>query len=274
MENAQNMQEFTGTHGTVAYRAWPTTTPTFIALIAHGYGEHSGRYGHIASTLTAAGGAVYAPDHRGHGRSEGERAEVTDVGGIVADLHSVADIARGDHPDLPLFLLGHSMGGLIATRYAQTYPGELAALVLSGPLVGENPAFSILLSLDEIPEIPIDPEVLSRDPAVGEAYQADPLVYHGPFARVTLETFVDEVKKVATSGTLGDQPTLWLHGGDDQLVPLDPTTEAMRTLRGNNFDEKVYPGARHEILNETNSDEVEADILAFLKNTDVELIRD
>lgn len=273
MQNAQEMQQLRGTHGTVAYRSWPSTTPGFVALVAHGYGEHSGRYGHLASTLTAAGGAVYAPDHHGHGRSDGEPAEVSDVDGIVADLHTIADTARTEHPGLPVVLIGHSMGGLIATRFAQTYPGELAALVLSGPLVGENPAFAMLLSMDEIPEIPIDPSVLSRDPAVGEAYGSDPLVYHGPFARTTLETFTAAVEKVSASGTLGDQPTLWLHGGDDQLVPLDPTTEAMRTLRGPNFGEKVYPGARHEILNETNRDEVESDIVEFLA-TAVPVTRD
>ncbi|MDQ1181059.1 alpha/beta hydrolase [Rhodococcus sp. SORGH_AS_0301] len=274
MQNAQEMQQLRGTYGTVAYRSWPSTTPGFVALLAHGYGEHSGRYGHLASTLTSAGAAVYAPDHHGHGQSDGTPAEITDVDGIVADLHSIADIARGEHPDLPVMLLGHSMGGLIATRYAQTHPGELAALVLSGPLVGQNPAFSMLLSMDEIPEIPIDPSVLSRDPEVGAAYQADPLVFHGPFARVTLETFTAAVETVSSSGTLGDQPTLWLHGGDDQLVPLEPTTEAMRSLRGPSFEEKVYPGARHEILNETNRSEVESDILDFLGRAGLPLTRD
>ncbi|MBY6363044.1 alpha/beta hydrolase [Rhodococcus corynebacterioides] len=259
------MQEFDGAQGTVAYRSWPVPRPPqFLVLIAHGYGEHSGRYAHLASTLVAAGAAVFAPDHHGHGRSDGDRAVVTDVDAVVADLHTVAERARAEFPDLPLVLIGHSMGGLVATRYAQTHRDELAALVLSGPLVGRMEVFAALLDLDEIPDIPIDPSVLSRDPDVGAAYQADPLVHHGPFARATLETFGRAVETVATSGTLGDQPTLWLHGGDDQLVPYEPTAAAMASLRGASFQEKKYDGARHEIFNETNRDEVEEDVLAFL----------
>lgn len=274
MQNAQEMTTIDGTRGTVKYRSWPTTTPRFVVVIAHGYGEHSGRYGHLASTLTAAGAAVYAPDHHGHGESDGDRAVIRDVEAIVADVHAIADIARGEHPDLPVVLVGHSMGGLIATRFAQTHPGELAALVLSGPLVGKNPAFAMLLSMDEIPDVPIDPEVLSRDTAVGQAYLADPLVYHGPFARTTLETFDAAIETVAESGSLGDQPTLWLHGGDDQLVPLDATTAAMTSLRGPNFEEKVYPGARHEIFNETNRAEVEQDVVDFLDRAGLITIED
>lgn len=265
MQNAQEMQEFDGAQGTVAYRAWPVPRPPqFLVLIAHGYGEHSGRYAHLASTLVAAGAAVFAPDHHGHGRSDGDRAVVTDVDAVVADLHTVAERARAEYPDLPLVLIGHSMGGLLATRYAQTHRDELAALILSGPLVGKMEVFAALLELDEIPDVPIDPSVLSRDPEVGAAYQADPLVYHGPFARATLETFGRAVDTVASSGTLGDQPTLWLHGGDDQLVPYEPTAAAMPSLRGASFQEKKYDGARHEIFNETNRDEVEEDVLAFL----------
>ena len=99
--------------------------------------------------------------------------------------------ARADHPGLPVVLVGHSMGGLIAARFAQRYLDELAALVLSGPVVGGNPAFEMLLEMDPIPEIPIDPAILSRDPAVGAAYAADPLVYHGPFHKATLRALAN-----------------------------------------------------------------------------------
>ena len=155
--------------------------PRFVTLLAHGYGEHAGRYEHVAAMLVGLGAVVYAPDHLGHGRSAGERALVDDIETLVNDLHAVADRARADHPGLPVVLVGHSMGGLIAARFAQRYGDELTALVLSGPIVGGNPAFGMLLEIDPIPDIPIDPAILSRDPAVGAAYAADPLVYHGPF---------------------------------------------------------------------------------------------
>src|SRR5215210_5429594 len=146
---------------------WTAGEPRLIVVIAHGFGEHAGRYEHVARRLVdELGAAVYAPDHRGHGRTDGATGRVDDAEAMVDDLHDVAEQARAEHPGLPLALLGHSMGGLLATRYAQRHPGELAALVLSGPLIGANPIVAELLKLDPLPEIAIDPDVLSRDAAV------------------------------------------------------------------------------------------------------------
>jgi alpha-beta hydrolase superfamily lysophospholipase len=245
---------------------WSAAEPRSIALIAHGYGEHAGRYEHVAQRLVDdLDAAVYAPDHRGHGRTGGATGLVEDGEAITQDLHDVADAARSEHPGLPVVLIGHSMGGLIATRYAQRFGDELAALVLSGPVVGANPVFEQLLAMDPIPDVPIDPAVLSRDPAVGEAYAADELVYHGPFQRVTLEQLFAAIGRVAEGPGFGDLPTLWIHGSDDQLVPLDITRPAMEKLRGSSFRERVYEGARHEVFNETNRDEVLDDVVAFLR---------
>src|SRR5438874_1310342 len=177
--------EIKGTQGRVAVRCWPNADARYIALIAHGYGEHIGRYEHVAERLVAHGATVYGPDHLGHGRSEGERALIADIDDIVTDLHAVAERSRADHPGLPVVLIGHSMGGIIASAYAQRHRDELAALVLSGPAIGGNPAFEGLLALDPIPDVPIDPEILSRDPEVGRRYAEDELVWHGPFKRPT-----------------------------------------------------------------------------------------
>ena len=207
---------------------------------------------------------VYAPDHLGHGRSEGERALIEDMDDVVADLHSVAQAARSEHPGLPRVLIGHSMGGIVAARYAQLHAGELAALVLSGPAIGGNPEIEALLDLDPIPDVPIDPDVLSRDPEVGRAYADDPLVWHGPFKRPTLEALFAAIRAIAEGPGLGDLPTLWVHGQDDELVPLQYTREAVERIRGTDFEEHVYPGARHEVFNETNRQEVLDDITAFI----------
>jgi alpha-beta hydrolase superfamily lysophospholipase len=245
---------------------WSAPEPRCIVLIAHGYGEHAGRYAHVAERLVDdLGAAVYAPDHRGHGRTDGATGLVEDGEAITADLHDVAQAARAEHAGLPMALIGHSMGGLIATRFAQRFGDELVALVLSGPVVGGNPAFEQLLAMDPIPDIPIDPAVLSRDPAVGEAYAADELVYHGPFQRTTLEQLFAAIARVGEGPGFGDLPTLWIHGSDDQLVPLDATRPVVERLRGSTFTEHVYEGARHEVFNETNRDEVLDDVIAFLR---------
>lgn len=241
--------------------------PQFVVLLAHGYGEHAGRYEHVAAMLVDLGAVVYAPDHLGHGRSTGERALVADIETMVTDLHAVADRARSEHPGSPVVLVGHSMGGLIAARFAQRYLDELSALVLSGPVVGGNPAFELLLGMDPIPDIPIDPAVLSRDPEVGAAYAADPLVYHGPFHKETLEALSTSAHVVAGGGTLGDVPTLWIHGAADQLVPYEVTTETMELIKGTSLRHTAYDGAAHEVFNETNKDEVLAEVGDFLRNT-------
>jgi alpha-beta hydrolase superfamily lysophospholipase len=261
---ASDEYDIEGTRGTLHLHIWPNADARYIALIAHGYGEHAGRYKHVAARLVADGAVVCAPDHHGHGRSEGERALVDDLDKGVDDLHLVAKRAGEKHPGLPTVLIGHSMGGLIATRYAQRFGDELAALVLSGPAIGGNPDIEALLQLDPIPDVPIDPDVLSRDPAVGRAYAEDPLVWPGPFKRQTLEALIAAIGAVAEGGTLGDLPTLWVHGEEDALVPLVHARPAVERVRGARFEERMYPGARHEVFNETNRDEVLGDVTAFI----------
>src|SRR5579875_1392898 len=150
-----------GHAGALHATAWEREDPRHLIVIAHGYGEHIGRYEHVASALGATSGAVYGLDHAGHGRSEGERALIHDMNAVVEDLHLLVRHAREAHPDRPLVLVGHSMGGLIATRYAQRHGEELAGLVLSAPLIGSHPA-TVLLALEPLPEIPIDVTTLSR----------------------------------------------------------------------------------------------------------------
>ena len=259
--------ELEGSEGRLFAAEWPNADARYIAVVVHGYAEHMGRYAHVIERLLADGAVVYGLDHLGHGRSDGDRALITDGEHLTADLDLVVQRARAEHPELPLVMIGHSMGGLIATRYAQTHPGVLDALVLSGPVIGGNPAMAALLELDPIPEVPIDPAVLSRDPAVGETYVADPLVYNGPFKPETLRALFAGVAAVAEGPGLGSLPVLWIHGAEDALVPYGPTAEAFEHLRGEASEARVYPGARHEIFNEINSDEVLDDVVAFISRS-------
>jgi len=257
-----------GHAGQLVARTWSDgDRPSHVVLLAHGYGEHVGRYEHVAAALVANGAVVYAVDHVGHGKSEGERVLVTDFELIVDDLHEVDRRAREEHPGLPVVLIGHSMGGLIAARYAQRYADSLAAVVLSGPLVGTYDAAGELLDLPDIPDIPIDVAVLSRDPEVGEAYASDPLIWHGPFKRDTLEAIQRGLAAVMAGPSLGALPLMWAHGEADALVPIAGSRSGIEHLRGERFVEKIYPEARHEIFNELNKDDVLADVNAFLDDT-------
>jgi alpha-beta hydrolase superfamily lysophospholipase len=261
---ARTTEKIAGARGALALVDWPLEDPRRVVVIAHGYGEHIGRYEHVAEALREHGAAVSGLDHHGHGSSEGEAALVEDFGDLLSDLDLVVDRAAATHPGVPLILLGHSLGGLIATRYAQTRGDKLTGLVISAPVIGGNPEIEALLGMDPIPDVPIPPEALSRDPEVGRAYAADPLVYHGPFKRQTLEAMFGAVRDVAAGPSLGALPTLWIHGEHDGLAPLAPTREAIAHVRGEELEEHVYAGAMHEVLNETDKAEVLADVNAFL----------
>lgn len=240
----------------------PPGDPTWVAVIAHGYGEHIGRYQWVADRLTSDGAVVYAHDHIGHGRSEGERVLIEDFEQVVDDLHLLVQRAHEDHPDLPVVLIGHSMGGMIAARYTQRHADALTATVLSGPVLGSWAA-TALADLDEIPPTPIDIATLSRDPDVGRTYEEDELVWHGDFKRPTLKALRATIEAINVGGHLR-VPTIWLHGEDDQLVPIDPSSEGWAHIRPADGVAKSYPDARHEIFNETNREEVLDDVLGFV----------
>ncbi|RRO15394.1 alpha/beta fold hydrolase [Saccharopolyspora rhizosphaerae] len=256
-------REVAGRLGTLVVREWSADDPAWIALIAHGYGEHSGRYQWVAEQLVDTGALVWAPDHIGHGRSPGDRVYYDDAEVLVSDLEALRTEVTAQHPDLPVVLIGHSMGGMLAARYAQLHQEHLAALVLSGPVLGTWHALD-LLEHDEIPDTPIDPATLSRDPEVGAAYLADDLVWHGPFKRATLRA-IDDCLLAINEGPTLEIPTLWVHGEDDELVPEADTRTGIDRIRGQDFHEHIYPCARHELFNETNKTEVMTDVRSFVE---------
>ncbi len=248
----------TSTIGRVHVSRWPAGDPARLVVLVHGYGEHVGRYEHVAEALVARGALVVGPDHVGHGKTGGEQALVEDFEPVVDDLRAVVQDARGD---LPVVMAGHSMGGLIAIRYAQRHREDLAGLVLSGPAIGLAPVLEGWLA--DPPSDPIDGAVLSRDPAVGEAYAADPLVYHGGWKRPTLEAFAAADKAIAEGPGFGDLPLLYVHGADDQLVPVDLARPVVERLAGPDSEVHILAGARHEVFNELGKEETIGMVASF-----------
>jgi alpha-beta hydrolase superfamily lysophospholipase len=252
---------FDGSEGRVFYRRWdPEGPPVRLVLIVHGYGEHGGRYGYVAEALIRQGSAVYADDHLGHGRSDGERALIGDFEHVVDDLHTLADIARAEHPGLPLVLVGHSMGGLLVARFAQRWPDEVAGVAFCGAVIGDWQWARDVLAQPELPNVSFDPLAISRDPRVGDAYASDPLVYHGQYKRGLLEAEVEALDRFARDNGLLTMPVALLHGTDDPFVPYERSLKAIEDMPSSDRTIHVYQGARHEVLNETNRDEVIRDL--------------
>jgi alpha-beta hydrolase superfamily lysophospholipase len=250
------------TIGRVYVRRWRAEKPSRVVVLVHGYAEHIGRYEHVAESLVARGSTVVGPDHIGHGRSDGERALIPSFELIVDDLRAVAQETRGE---LPLVMIGHSMGGLIAIRYAQRYRDDLAGLVLSGPAVGLGPVLEEWLAAPQLPSDPIDVATLSRDPTVGEAYAADPLVWHGGWKRATLQALVAAENNIADGPSLAGLPLLYIHGQDDTLVPLDRARPVVERVFGRDREMYILADMRHEVLNERDKAKTIAIVADFVE---------
>ncbi len=260
--------QFEGTQGTIFFRRWdPTGAPRGIVQLVHGYAEHGGRYGHVAAALNESGFVVYADDHLGHGRSDGERALIMDFDHVVDDLHSLADIARSEFPGLPLLLVGHSMGGLLSGLFAQRWPTEVDGVAFCGAVLGDWLWAREVLALPEIPAVPFDPAAISRDPTVGESYASDPLVYHGQYKRALLEGEVAALDRFQQGLDRLTMPVLLLHGTDDPFVPYKRSLQAVREMPTDDLTVHIYEGARHEVLNESNRAEVLGHLTEWIETT-------
>lgn len=267
---------FTGGNGTrIVYDVWsPEDAPVAILVLAHGLGEHARRYDHVAERLTDLGIVVYAPDHRGHGRSGGKRLHARTMAEFTDDLDTLFDIATSSHPGLPAFLLGHSMGGAIALAYALDHQDRLTALVLSGPaLVVTTGTPKPVVELGKLigrvlPDVPVqklDSKAVSRDPAVVAAYDADPLVHHGLVPAGIARVLVLNEESVAQRLPDLALPLLVLHGSADTLA--DPAgTELVADRAGSDdLTKKVYDGLFHEVFNEPENDRVLGDLVDWLR---------
>ncbi len=256
--------------GTVqARRRWRAEQPWAALLLLHGIAEHSGRYEHVGARLAADGIDVVAIDHRGYGLSGGRRAYVRSFAAFHDDV--VDQLAELRALGLPTVLLGHSMGGLIALGAVLSAGARPDALALSGPALGAAippalraliPVLARLAPRLRVPT-PVDGGQLATDPAVAEAYFADPLVITTatPALAAALQRAMAEAN--ARLGELA-VPTFVQHGGDDTLVPT-ASSEPLAGSRG--VQRRVYPGLRHEIFNEPSHDAVLDDLVGWLRAT-------
>lgn len=237
-----------------------------MLLIVHGMGEHSARYRPVIEFLTARGLGCATFDQRGHGRrptSERHRGDVESFDDFVADTAGVIDAVRGKHPNLPLFVWGHSMGAIIATltaaRVAASSPGKIRGVITSGAPIASfdvAPAFVVRLLTwisYVIPRLrlarPFQPERLSRDLTVGMRYGEDPLVPKAITLRLLTELANASARCLQAARKLR-MPWLALHGIDDVIAPAIGSQRLFDALGSADKQIRLWPGARHEVHNE------------------------
>lgn len=269
---------FEGVRGVHLFRrSWISEHPERVLLVVHGFAEHSGRYDHLGCWFAERGAAVHAYDLRGHGRSQGTRNDVLRFDDFLDDVAALQEIVGREHPGLPITVVGHSMGGLIATAYVRERKPAIESLVTSGAAleVGEamrGPRALLLRVLARLApgiHLPagLPADALSRDPEVVRDYEADPLVDTRLTPRLAV-AMLGAIQRTAAGGGEIEVPMLLLHGGDDRLCPPSGSRAFFDSLQPGAAppsEIRIYPGLRHEIFNEPEQESIFEDVRSWLE---------
>jgi len=247
--------------------------PKALVVLAHGQGEHSGRYTRVAEYVTRNGYAFYAQDLRGHGRSAGKRGHVERFDDYLADLSHMIGIASEKNPTVKTFIYGHSLGGLVVLNYAEKHGNEIAGVIATGPLLGLKMKVSPLkTSLGKmlssiVPTFTmgtgLDPSLLSHDQEVVRAYVSDPLVHGVATARFYTELLQTSWDTIRSAEKLR-LPCLLMQAGADGIVDASVTTAFFKQAGSPDKTLKVYDGWYHEIHNEPGWESVLKDIDSWI----------
>lgn len=266
-------ERFTGAGGlNIAFRSWrPAVAPRAVVVIVPGFNSHSGYYGWAAEQFVANGLAVYAVDLRGRGKSDGERFYVDHFADYVSDVDGLVHLAKSREPGLPVFLLGHSAGGVVSCIYALEHQAELAGLICESfahQVPAPDFALAVLKGLSHIAPhahvLHLKNEDFSRDPKVVAAMNADPLIAHETQPTKTVAEMVRADERLKREFPLITLPVLILHGTLDKatkpsgsLFFYDTTGSVDKTL-------KLYEGHFHDLLNDVDRTVVMNDITAWV----------
>lgn len=244
-----------------------------VVVVTHGIRDHALRYDRFARELASQGYAVFAQDLRGHAHSGGERQRFESMKQLVADTDLVVASARQQYPTLPIFLYGHSLGGLITAEYTLTHPAQLGGMVLSGAAlmrpksVGSTSVFFARLVASLAPgfkAVAVDDSEFARDPAVTAALGADPLISHDKLPAISAVASVDGMQDVQQNARSIILPVLILYGTADKVNPIEGSQQLMATVGSVDKTIKPYEGLYHDLLNEPEYQQVTADVIAWL----------
>ena len=259
----------------IFYQYWlPEGEPKATLLVVHGVREHSGRYMNVVNHLVPSGYGVYGIDHIGHGKSDGERVYVERFQDYTRTLKKYFDMIREWQPERPIFLIGHSMGGLISAAFLLEHQDELSGAVLSAPSikVSDNTSQAIIfvgkllsIIMPKAGLIKLDAENVSRDPAVVDAYINDPLAYTGKITARLGAEILETMQRVTEEATEIRLPIMIVQGSDDKVVDprgaqllYDLVTSEDKTI-------KIYDGLYHEVFNEPEHEQVLNDVKTWLE---------
>jgi alpha-beta hydrolase superfamily lysophospholipase len=259
----------------IYYQYWlPEVEPKAIILVVHGLAEHSGRYMNVVNRLVPLGYAVYGIDHIGHGKSDGKRVYVEEFQDYTKTLKTYFDMIQEWQPEKPIFLVGHSMGGLISAAYLLEHQDELSGVVFSGPgiKVPDNISQATIfigkmlsIILPGAGLIRLDSEYLSRDPAVVDAYVNDPLVYTGKVTARLGAELIKTMQLVTEQAAKISLPILIAQGGGDKLVDPKGARLLYDSVGSKDKTIKIYNGFYHEIFNEPEHEQVLNDVKAWIE---------
>jgi alpha-beta hydrolase superfamily lysophospholipase len=253
-------------------RSWrPSGATRAVVAIVHGFNSHSGYYTWVAEQLTANGLAVYAVDLRGRGQSDGERFYIDSMDEYVADVVKLVTLAKSREPGLPVYLLGHSAGGVVSCVYTLEYQTELAGLICESfafQVPAPDFALAVLKGLSHVAPhahvLKLHNEDFSRDLKVVDFMSSDPLIAHEVQPTKTVAAMVRADERLKEELALIQLPVLILHGTSDKATKpsgsqlfYDTASSADKTL-------KLYEGHFHDLLNDLEREDVMADIQAWL----------
>lgn len=256
----------------IATRTWqPEGAVRGAMVLVHGFNSHSGYFAWAAERFAGDGFAVYALDHRGRGKSGGERFYVDKFSDWLADVDKLVGIARSENPGVPIYMLGHSVGGVIASSYVYEHQTEIAGLICESFAFDVGLPQLVQLALEGasylIPHLPVyslKNEIFSRDPKVVEQMNSDPLIKDEKQPAETAAEVLKAAARLKDNMPKITVPVFIIHGTDDKATRYEGSQYFYDHVGSRDKTLKLYEGGYHDLLNDIDKQTVMADILAWV----------
>lgn len=275
MEATLEKSYFKGRDGTkFYYKKDIPKEPRAVIIVVHGFAEHLGRYEYIKDKLYESDFAVYRYDLRGHGRTEGEKGHIDSFNQFIEDTDELVNLAHEEFSQLPIYMLGHSMGGLITFSYGLKHKDKLKGQILSGAAVRKVPQVEgvkggLIQFLNFFaPKMRVEQELsedICTDKKVVKAYEKDPLVLKDATLNFYVQFLLKGTKFVEDNIQGYNYSCLILHGEKDKIIPKEASTYIYKNISSKDKEIKIYKGLYHEILNEVEKDIVIKDIINWIE---------